>query len=273
MQVGTQQKQNSSYDSDVALDVEDAELSSAAELPNRIQKSRKASNQPDEDFVLHDDDDDIDDDSPYSASHVQSPDRDHIDPNTHQCRDLPNIPNDNLDRPHNQLPFNNQRKSSFSARDSANSRESSRSPGGSSRSEDSSSSADTPSSDKDDDHEDDRHSLKTRSTRKSNSAMPSADANMLVEEAQLNGDADDSDSEAQSADAVRKGSRCGSKFVIPEDLKDDGRFFRRSSRARNAPDRLSISPHESPSESVGSDSEFNADGMFVPHSSYRMRSR
>lgn len=48
------------------------------------------------------------------------------------------------------------------------------------------------------------------------------------------------------------------KLVIPDDMINDDQYFRRSSRARTAPDRLSISPDRSAS-SVDSDSDFDAD--------------
>lgn len=264
MQVGTEQGHNHSSDNEITLEVEEAELSSDAELPNSAQKFSKSSNTPDEDFVLDDDDDDdIDDASPYSASRNQSADHDRIDPNTDQSRDPPNASNGDFNRRDNQESSHNQRNYSLTAGNSANSRGSSQNRDGSSGSEASSASADTPSSgEEEEDDENDDQSSKRRNTQKSKPKTAPADVDMSVNETQLNGNADNSDSEAPSADVVRKGRRPRSKFVIPEDLKDDGRFFRRSSRARSAPERLSISPPDSPSESLGSDSEFNADGTF-----------
>ncbi|KAI0563510.1 chromo (chromatin organization modifier) [Gracilaria domingensis] len=57
-----------------------------------------------------------------------------------------------------------------------------------------------------------------------------------------NGDHPDSDSDDQS-NVVRRRRRSQQKFVIPEDMRDDTRYFRRSSRSRHAPERLLI-PHQ-----------------------------
>ncbi|KAI0565699.1 DNA helicase [Gracilaria domingensis] len=74
-----------------------------------------------------------------------------------------------------------------------------------------------------------------------------------------NGDHPDSDSDDQS-NMIRRRRRSQQKFVIPEDMRDDTRYFRRSSRSRHAPERLSISPPDSPgASSVGSDSDYKAD--------------
>ncbi|KAI0565412.1 chromo (chromatin organization modifier) [Gracilaria domingensis] len=59
---------------------------------------------------------------------------------------------------------------------------------------------------------------------------------------------------------IRRRSRSQQKFVIPEDMPDETCYFRHSSRSWHAPERLSISPPDSPSaSSVGSDSDYKAD--------------
>ncbi|CAN8074376.1 unnamed protein product [Agarophyton chilense] len=79
------------------------------------------------------------------------------------------------------------------------------------------------------------------------------------QQALTNGDNPESDSDDQS-NMVQRRRRSQQKLVIPEDMRDDTRYFRRSSRPRQAPERLSISPPDSPgASSVGSDSDYKED--------------
>lgn len=103
--------------------------------------------------------------------------------------------------------------------------------------------------DNDIDLEDD--DLLSTSQSKQKSGHELTNGNIVVES--------DSDSEDPST-GIKRTRRSQKKLVIPDDMRNDTRYFRRSSRSRHAPERLSISPRESPAaSSVGSDSDYQAD--------------
>eukprot|EP00177_Eucheuma_denticulatum_P008128 GFKZ01014809.1.p1 GENE.GFKZ01014809.1~~GFKZ01014809.1.p1 ORF type:complete len:1687 (+),score=291.31 GFKZ01014809.1:317-5377(+) len=248
---------------EAAVEVEEAELSSDGEMPNPPPRSRKRTTPADEDFVLDDDDDDdgedIDDDLPYLATSAESPGRDRRDPEYPQRFDGASATN-NSDLEHTPQENQHHSISPAVASGSTKSRRDNDSSAASSASDDSSGSDGTPSSEEEDDGEPDHVPSGSNAIHRQRSSGNSEDDEPSHHESHVDNNGDEIDSDSQSASTVRRGTRRrGRRLVIPDDMKDDDQFFRRSGRSRAAPERLSISPADSPSESLGSDSEYNAD--------------
>lgn len=101
----------------------------------------------------------------------------------------------------------------------------------------------------------------TRNTRKSRKQYPDGDSDYNQSD-----DDDVSDGSDELSDEEGKGKSTGRrpqpsrKLVIPDELREDNQYFRRSSRPRNAPNRLAGSPNVSDSSdgAADSDSDFEA---------------
>lgn len=76
-----------------------------------------------------------------------------------------------------------------------------------------------------------------------------------------NGNAFQSDSDDMSEQPARRRTRRSNKLVVPEEMRDDDQYFRRSSRSRSVPKRFSSTKSDS---SVGSDLDFNAEEGTLP---------
>lgn len=250
------------------LEVEEAELSSDADPRPEPRRSVKRTDQADGDFVLDDKDLEDDDDSYQSLSHPDTNPEDplqHLPAGNSRHRSASPNPgsdhNDSAKRPTSHRPPSSPHKHSGDSR--------SPSPGSSSA-DDSSSSDDDPdassgsSADEPDDDDPGSHREVRRKT-KPVAKERSDDADFSADQENANGNADDSDSDDPSNIVVRKRSRRREKIVIPEDMLNDSEYFRRSGRSRHAPERLSITPPDSPSSvGGGSDYDFNAEnGTFA----------
>lgn len=244
------------------VEVEEAELSSDVEPRPPTSRSPKRTDHADGDFVLDDNDLEDDDESYQSISHNGS--------NPEQSND--HKPSADADRPSPSLnpqnplsntdgaPVSNPRLSP--AKKSCESL--SASPQSSSASSESDDDVDAGSDSSGDEPGDDEMVSDSDSGGKSKAgtkAVQDDEQSSGDDKDMANGVDEDSDSEDQSNLLVRKRtrSRRREKIVIPEDMLNDSEYFRRSRRSRHAPERLSISPVDSPSSVGGSDYDFNAD--------------
>lgn len=243
---------------DGALEVEAAELSSDEELQHTRHQSKNNAQNPEDDFVLEEEeDDDSDDDSSYSNSHPPTPDGNDSSRDAYRSRNLPKSYSDQRDSTHQKGPSPINPSESPSAKDASNSSQSSASQSSGSRSDESSDLDQTPFS-ANDNEDDANQQVPSNSEHLASAHLQHEGDDRSEENRPQNGQIHESDSEPD----IRKGTRRRArKLVIPEDMKDDDQFFRRSNRARSAPERLAHLSDESASESAeGSDSDFDANG-------------
>lgn len=250
------------------LEVEEAELSSDAEPRPAPPRSVKRNDQADGDFVLDDKDLEDDDDSYQSLSHPDTnPEESPQHPpaeNSRRRSASPNPISDHNDSAKGPTPHRQTSSPNKHSSDSPSPSPGSSSPGDSSSSDDDPDASSASSGDDVDDYDAGSHH-QPRRKRKADSMKRSNDADFAADQHNANGNADNSDSDDPSNMVVRKRSRRREKIVIPEDMLNDSEYFRRSGRSRHAPERLSITPPDSPSSAAGgSDSDFNAeDGTFA----------
>lgn len=111
--------------------------------------------------------------------------------------------------------------------------------------------------DEDDDDGPDDRSPARRPAKRTN-GVASRQPERSSSPAHTNGHAPQTDSDDASVQPSRqRRNRRTDKLIIPDDMRDDDQYFRRSSRSRTAPHRFA-SPAASAS-SIGSDLDFNAD--------------
>lgn len=252
------------------LEVEEAELSSDAESRPTTSRSHKRTDHADGDFVLDDNDLEDDDDSYQSLSHNDSNPEQSTNHKSLADADQPSPspnPQSTLNNTDEAPAASNSRPSpDKNSTDSLSASPGSSSANDSSESDDvadaaSASSGDEPDEDDLGSGSDPQHKPKSADKMEIDDEDSSGDDQEMA-----NGIADDSHSDDHSNLLVRKRtrSRRREKIVIPEDMLNDSEYFRRSRRSRHAPERLSISPVDSPSSIGGSEYDFNADdGTFT----------
>lgn len=209
----------------------------------------------DNDFVLdnediEDDSDDDDDNHGQSPTHSRSISHSAASPSDEPTYDLRN------DSHNGSLADHNQRDEANISEDSQSEQESESS---ANDDDDDDSSFHRDDADADEEDDDDGEEEERKGTRVVNGVSSRKHRRDGTPEEHVNGDAHDSDSDDMAQQLTPRRTRRANKFIIPEEMRDDDQYFRRSSRSRNVPNRFVSADSTS---SIGSDFDFNGESTY-----------